>query len=466
MAEVLTQSLPLIQERYRVEALLGHTRLAAVYRATDERLQRNVLIHLFRKDLVGNESLRQRFLDECRASARRSHSALLEVFDSGEIGDRPYMVTEYAVGRPLREVGALVPDDALLYARQVIGAVALCQDQGLPHPPVSSANVLLTDPGRVKLIENWTLSPEEQARDLAQYRAPERARGIPPSPQGVVYALGVLLWEMVVGVRPFPPAGSAQASDAPGQQGLPPLATRRPSLVVPSLQRLLDQATAPDPAQRLPSTAAFAQALDATRSQLLGPTQRLAPPSTTPLGQRVRQVAATLVPPPKPAPTATTASPTSGSATVSRPVLRRNWHQIALIWLLLLALIAGVVVGGWWLADTITRGLQGAEAPRVTLPRLPSLDWRAEVHRRLPPWLREVLPAPATVLVVNAAGLNIRPEPGTNNVPLGELLSGTRVTLLEGPRILEDGSQWVRVRATLNDQAIEGWVNLEFLKPE
>src|SRR5919204_5950232 len=132
MAQVTPTSLPILHGRYRIEEQLGAGRLAVVYRAYDERLQRMVLVHMLRKELVDQEPLRQRFIQEAHDGARRSHQSLLEVFDSGEVAGRPYMVTEYVAGRTLRELGALSLEEALLYFRQVVGAVATCQAAGVP----------------------------------------------------------------------------------------------------------------------------------------------------------------------------------------------------------------------------------------------------------------------------------------------------------------------------------------------
>ncbi len=107
MTSTTPTSNPILHGRYRIEEQLGIGRLAVVYRAYDERLQRRVLVHLLRKELADQEPLRQRFIREAHDSARRSHPSLLEVFDSGEVGGRSYMVTEYVAGRSLRELGAL-----------------------------------------------------------------------------------------------------------------------------------------------------------------------------------------------------------------------------------------------------------------------------------------------------------------------------------------------------------------------
>src|SRR5215216_6216758 len=189
MTQSTPVSIPLLHGRYRIEEQLGAGRLAVVYRAYDQRLQRQVLVHILRKELLGQEALRQRFIQEAHSNARRSHQSLLEIFDSGEIAGRPYMITEYVAGRTLREIGALSLEEALLYFRQLVGAVATCQGLGVPHPPITSNNVVLVADGHVELLENW------------QTRAAERTAGAPASAASTVYSLGLLLIEMLTGKR-------------------------------------------------------------------------------------------------------------------------------------------------------------------------------------------------------------------------------------------------------------------------
>ncbi|MBC8074701.1 MAG: serine/threonine protein kinase, partial [Chloroflexales bacterium] len=215
---------PLLFGRYRVLEQLGEGRLATVYHATDERLKRPVLVHLLRKDLAAQEPLRQRFRDEIAASARRSHPALLELFDSGEIGGRPFMVTEFVAGRPLSALGVLSIEDALLYLRQVTSAVTVCQQADVAHPPISSNNVMLVDEGRVKLIESWLTRPEDVPLDLAFYRPPERTRGEGPAPANVVYSLGLLLYELASGQRVITGNDARAVAQAHLSARIPPLA--------------------------------------------------------------------------------------------------------------------------------------------------------------------------------------------------------------------------------------------------
>ncbi|HMP40187.1 MAG TPA: protein kinase, partial [Roseiflexaceae bacterium] len=99
MTQATPTSTPVLQGRYRVDARLGVGRLAVVYRGFDERLQRIVLVHLLRKELVEQETLRQRFLREAQYSAQRAHPSLLDIYDSGELAGRPYYISEYVDGQ-------------------------------------------------------------------------------------------------------------------------------------------------------------------------------------------------------------------------------------------------------------------------------------------------------------------------------------------------------------------------------
>uniref|UniRef100_UPI0004DF11B2 serine/threonine protein kinase n=1 Tax=Chloroflexus sp. MS-G TaxID=1521187 RepID=UPI0004DF11B2 len=227
---------PVIFDRYQVHEALGESRLAVVYKATDLRLQRPVLVHLLRKALLNNEQKRQQFLSEAAQSARRSHPVFLEVFDSGESNGRPFLITEAVDGRPLYGIGALSVAQALSIVRQVADAVALCQRHrsaelpvGLYHPPISSANLLLVGDGQVKLVESWLLPLPLVPADLAHYRAPELSTGQGLQPASVVYALGILLFELITGQRPMHGDDAQTTALAHLTQTVPPLVRVRPT---------------------------------------------------------------------------------------------------------------------------------------------------------------------------------------------------------------------------------------------
>ncbi len=463
---------PLIFGRYRVLEALGEGRLATVYNAIDERLQRKVLLHLLRKDLVAQEHLRRRFIEEANSSAQRSHPALLEVFDSGEVQQRPFMVTEYALGPSLRSLGALTLEQALLYMRQVVGAVALCQARqspqfpiGLPHPPISSTNVLLVDDGRVKLVESWQVPLADVPLDLAHYRAPERAEGQPPTRATVVYALGLLLYELVTGVRPISGTDARVVAQAHLTAHIPPLAQARPLLYLPTLEQLLAHATARHPGQRVPDAASFGDALDALWRDLGTPTQRLAVVQAAP---RLRSNARVSSPPApaQPAPVAPAPLPSIPLAPapytdpdalhpVDRRALRRQNVARGIVgWLMMLTLLLVVAFGSYLGASYVVNRVFAIDLPRPDLPSITAI---------LPEWLGGM--GEGEVLIVNSnVGLYIRNQPTLNETTVITLVpNGTPVVKLEGP-VVADGVEWVRVRTTVDNNTVEGWMSLKFLK--
>src|SRR5687767_12155564 len=116
---------PLLHGRYRILARLGESRLATVYHAEDQRLKRTVLVHLLRAELVQQANLRRRFEEEAQRGAQRSHPGLLDVYDTGDVAGRPYMVTEDIAGRSLAEAGVISASEALSTVRTIVSAVAL-----------------------------------------------------------------------------------------------------------------------------------------------------------------------------------------------------------------------------------------------------------------------------------------------------------------------------------------------------
>jgi hypothetical protein len=469
---------PVLHGRYRIEAKLGAGRLAVVYRAYDERLQRPVLVHLFRRDLLGQEPLRQRFVLEAQSSARRSHPSLLDVFDSGEVGGRPFMVTEHVAGRTLREIGALSLEEALLYFRQLVGAVAVCQAAGVPHPPISGSNVVLVGEGHVELLENWATTPAERAVDLASYRPPERAAG-PAGAAAAVYSLGLLLIEMLTGRPVFAGEDPRAVAALHLTAEIPPLAQIQPLLYAPSLDTLIRRATARDPARRPADAAALGQALDDLRRTYTGDTQRLVvshsdaarrsptarerldritgalprprPPGAPPAANGGRAAGgwrgptAQPVMPPGPAPAPPRQTP-PGAA----PSRRRSLTGLGII----LALFVAVACGAYYLSS--------AAAGQVgqVFGALPAVA--------LPDWLTGVVSGEGEVLVVTIGdieGLNLRDAPSLRSNVIGLLPNGARVRKIGGPRTADD-VPWLMVRAEVDGQVMEGWVSANFVRPQ
>ena len=460
-------SIPLLHGRYRIDEQLGAGRLAVVYRAYDQRLQRQVLVHMLRKELLGQEALRQRFIQESHSNARRSHQSLLEIFDSGEIAGRPYMITEYVAGRTLRELGALSLEEALLYFRQLVGAVAVAQAAGVPHPPITSSNVILVEDGHVELLENWRTSAPDAALEAACYRAPERTAGGPASTAVAVYALGLLLIEMLSGRRVVRGDDPRMVAQAHLNTQIPALSHIRPLLYSPALDELIQRATARDPAQRPADAAALGQALDALRRDLSADTRRLArPPAQRPgLRERINRSTGRMIaaraPAQRPEPGARAEPPAKPLRRAYSGQSRRRSITGIVILLTLLIVFAGL---GYYGISLALDKLTNIELPRpvLDLPALPDLglEW--------PSWLTGVVGGRGQVLVVTGVpeeGLNLRAAPGLNGQVIVLLPNTTRVRVLDGPQVA-DAVPWMHVRATIDGRDVEGWASVNFLKPE
>lgn len=464
MSQVTPTSIPLLNGRYRIEEKLGIGRLAVVYRAYDTRLQRTVLVHLLRKELQTQEPLRQRFQSEARAGARRSHQSLLEIYDTGELSDRPYIVTEFVAGPSLRELGALTPEDALLYFRQLVGAIAACQAAGVPHPPISSNNVILAGDGHVELVESWLISPQEATLDLARYRAPERANGQPATPATAVYALGLLLVEMLTGRRAIDGDDPRAVAQAHLTTRIPALAELRPALYVPALEQLLQRVIARDPAQRPQNAASLGAELDELRRAMGAATGRLAPHSGQPRAVAQPRQVAPQISEPAPPPIMDDPLIETRLAANMAPIDRaRNTGSLAAIGVMLalfLAVAIAAFYGAMYAADRLF-DLQIA-LPTVNVPTLPDFGIA------LPEWLTGVPEGQGEVLTVNISGdstLNLRQAPNLAAGVIARLANGARVRRLEGV-VADDTQLWVEVRAKIDGRDIDGWAASRFLRTE
>ncbi|MDP9310580.1 MAG: serine/threonine protein kinase [Chloroflexota bacterium] len=492
---------PLLHNRYRILSRLGEGRLATVYRAEDERLRRHVLVHLLRTELVPQENLRRRFEEEARRGAQLSHPGLLEVYDSGDVSGRPYMVTEDIAGQPLADVGLLNPGEALGVVRTVVSAVAMAQSQGVPHPPVSSRNVWLLPGGRAVLLENWTIPPSETVQDLAPYRAPERAAGGPPTPATSVYALGILAWETFVGRRPFDPQ---QPLGTQANQELPPISTVRPAIFSPELDRIVAQAVAPDPSLRYTTPIDFGRALDHYADASTAQTGRLAtlptgitatvPAQPTPVPaaapaeapqvrpkrafRRAQQAAPAVAPPPPPPvlqappPSRTMSAPApqynqqAVDQQIKREVkrqVRRQGCQRALIkrttqLVLVFLLLYGIYLGIGYTYDWATGRLAQINPTEWLTSRLPNpSDF-------VPSWLRNPGELTATYRVTRPVRLRSSPGASADTNIVKVLEAGSRVQQIGPPEADPDGQPYTWLRVIVLDDGTQGWIaNLEGL---
>ncbi|RMH85964.1 serine/threonine protein kinase [Pseudomonas sp. AOB-7] len=254
---------------YEIERELGDGAMAVVYLATQRSLERKVALKVMAAALAADPSFCERFLREGKTLARLSHPNTVTIHDIGNVGSHYYMAMEYLPNGTLKEriAAGLSAEQGIQYLRQIASALGYAHAQGLVHRDVKPANILfradgtavLSDFGIAKSLEDRTQFTQAGfAVGTPSYMSPEQARGQQVDGRADLYALGVVLYEILTGKLPYVGADSLSTALAHLTQPLPelPIAQGR---YQPILSRLL----AKDPADRFPDAAALIQALDA-----------------------------------------------------------------------------------------------------------------------------------------------------------------------------------------------------------
>ena len=267
-----------LSDRYELGATIGAGGMARVVQAHDRLLDRPVAVKLMRDDLSADPTVRQRFLREARAAARFAHPNAVAVYDTGQDGRQPWIVMELVDGDNLADrlaaEGALPAETARSITDQVLAALSAAHRAGMVHRDVKPANILLPHQGGVKLtdfgiakgIQEATagLTATGQLIGTAKYLAPEQVDGHPATPASDIYAIGVVLYEMLTGAPPFLGENALAVALAHTRDPVPPLHG-----VDPTLASVAERALAKDPEQRYPDAAAMRDAL-AGRSPAIG----------------------------------------------------------------------------------------------------------------------------------------------------------------------------------------------------
>jgi serine/threonine-protein kinase len=202
---------------YRVVDRLGEGAQGAVFDGEHAILGRPVAIKVLHRNLAADPDLIRRFFAEARVVSRLRHPSLVEVTDFGVLRDgRPYMVMERLAGRPLDELleqrGALEPRSALLLARAITQALGAAHDAGIAHNDLKPSNVVVLDGSTdeqpaLKLIDFGAATATGTAEDLLvgtpAYMAPERVLGQASDGRADLYAVGIIMYEMIAGAVPF-----------------------------------------------------------------------------------------------------------------------------------------------------------------------------------------------------------------------------------------------------------------------
>jgi eukaryotic-like serine/threonine-protein kinase len=260
--------------RYRVERTLGHGGMATVVLARDEELDRPVAIKLLAEQLALDASLRERFLREARLAAALAHPNVVQVFDAGEDGSRPYIVMECVDGETLADLLArrsrLPWREAVALALQACAGLQHAHDAGLVHRDVKPQNLLLRSDGTLKLVDFGIARAAEATRltqagtilGTAAYLSPEQAAGEEVTAAADVYSLGAVLYELLTGRTPYTFETLAELAYRQSHESIAPIGELAPD-VPTAVEDLVMRCLARNPAYRPASAAEVARALAA-----------------------------------------------------------------------------------------------------------------------------------------------------------------------------------------------------------
>ncbi len=262
--------------RYKIEKLLGKGGMSAVYQAADPNLRRVVAVKLIHTHLSDDPAFVSRFMAEAATVAQLRHPNIIQVFDFNHDEDTYYIVFEFVPGETLQDrLKRLNADgrkmsinEALTIIASVADALEYAHSRDLVHRDVKPANVMLNvhnepilmDFGIVKIVGGTTHTATGATLGTARYMAPEQIRGENVDRRTDIYALGVMLYEMLAGRAPFEADSVMTMMMMHVTDPVPNLSRFRPE-IPPQLRQIVEKALSKDPQQRFQTAREFATAL-------------------------------------------------------------------------------------------------------------------------------------------------------------------------------------------------------------
>lgn len=342
----------LIDGRYQVRSRIARGGMATVYLATDIRLDRRVAIKIMHGHLADDSAFRERFVQEARSAARLAHPNVVSVFDQGQDSEMAYLVMEYLPGITLRdllkEYHSLTPVQTLEIMYPVLSGLAAAHRAGIIHRDLKPENVLLADDGRIK-IGDFGLARAASANTTAgqallgtiAYLSPELVtRGVADS-RSDIYAIGIMLFEMLTGEQPFRGEQAVQVAYQHAHDTVPLPSSLNPR-IPPELDELVLWATEKDP-ERRPADASELLARLSDVEHVMGVDHDLTATKAFPRTDSLNDLTEVVQPLPA-VPAATTAAAGAGVdeplTTLTRRRRTQGW------WLLVLVLVLAALSGG------------------------------------------------------------------------------------------------------------------------
>ncbi|HVE92375.1 MAG TPA: PASTA domain-containing protein [Actinomycetota bacterium] len=346
------KSIPaVLADRYELVRRVGTGGMADVYLARDTQLRRQVALKILHAQYAGDQSFIDRFRREAHAAANLQHPNIVQIYDWGREDDYHFIVMEFIEGTSLKDLIAskapLAPKRAAKIAEQVLAALGVAHRSGLVHRDIKPGNILLTrdgeahvtDFGIARAASGDTNTQTGTILGTAYYLSPEQAQGLPLDGRSDLYSLGVVLYEMTTGRRPF-------TGDSPVSIAMKHVRENadRPTKIRPGLpadlEAIILTAMAKSPEDRYSTAAQMRRDVE---SFLSGKEVTAVLPSSTAVPHDETQVIRK-------------AGPIQRAAT-QRPG-----------WLLALAIglfVGGLALGGWSLVNLLRPAIGGSEVPNL-----------------------------------------------------------------------------------------------------
>jgi serine/threonine protein kinase len=259
-------------DSYRIDAPVARSGMASIFRATDLRDNRVVALKIPHPDMEADPILFDRFQRETGIGEKLNHPGVMRVF-GGEKRSRVYMVMEWCEGRLLREIlheGRISQDRAIRIAIEVLQALEYIHENGVVHRDLKPENIMVDEHDRIKLID-FGIAGDSAARRLtyanftatlgtADYISPEQVKGKRGDGRSDIYAVGVILYEMLTGKLPFTGSSPMEAMNERLLNHPVPPSVADPA-VSPQLQEVLYRALERDPKNRYATARDFAHDL-------------------------------------------------------------------------------------------------------------------------------------------------------------------------------------------------------------
>jgi serine/threonine protein kinase len=274
--------------RYLVIGRIGRGGMGMVYRGLDEALEREVAVKTLTAEGTLDEESRQRFQIEAKAAAKLQHRNIVTVFELGEDRGVPYIAMELLPGIDLealvRSGEEILLEEKLDVVIQVARGLAYAHEHRIVHRDVKPSNIRLLDDGTAKIMDfgiaklgGTQLTKAGMMVGTVHYMSPEQVRGRPLDGRSDVFSLGVILYELLAGRRPFKGEGANEVLYKIVHEAPPPLDTPDLQEAGPRLQEIVSRALAKEVAERYPTAAALADDLALVRDAALARTPAASP---------------------------------------------------------------------------------------------------------------------------------------------------------------------------------------------